>query len=425
MMDAFEKYDNYIKKFNWDNNYSEYWLMNIPNKINNTVGFKIHISASIINAQKIAEIFLEYVKDKNVNFKIISSLKLLEKQNIGQSGYSQVGKFITVYPEDNNELKILLEEFNLLFKSFNSPKIPSDFQYKLSSVVYYRYGEIIKTYSFQDKRDKTLPEGVIVPIKDYYIKRLNSIPDHLIILKAIKKNGKGSVYKCLDTKIKKIVILKEGHLQGNMNVFNVDSLDFLTNERNILKLLENMHNTPEIIDDFYIGNSYFLELNMLEGESLYEILKKRSLSNRDIIRIIINICFLIEELHNKYNIIHRDISFYNILILNEELSVIDFEYSYKKNQWNYKTPPFGTIGFYDPNKPYDRDEIDTFAIVRTLYFVEHFDEYIDYKQNGFKEMKFLDEKSPFSNIYSINETRGYKSIKSLIKDLKTLEGAIL
>lgn len=83
-------------------------------------------------------------------------MKELTLQNAGIYGYSQVGKFITIYPNSDDELNRLLVELEMLFKGVKGIPIPSDFKFQLSDVVYYRYGEFIKDPSYRDMRNKTI-----------------------------------------------------------------------------------------------------------------------------------------------------------------------------------------------------------------------------------------------------------------------------
>lgn len=62
-------------------------------------GWKIHISANINNCISVAKRFFEINKKLKLDYKIISSISYLEKINSGVYGSSQVGKFITIYPD--------------------------------------------------------------------------------------------------------------------------------------------------------------------------------------------------------------------------------------------------------------------------------------------------------------------------------------
>src|SRR5215472_11043444 len=63
-------------------------------------GWKLHVSATIISACSIFRLIAPYLKQRNASFKGSKSLKELGKLNVGIFyGFSQVGKFVTIYPE--------------------------------------------------------------------------------------------------------------------------------------------------------------------------------------------------------------------------------------------------------------------------------------------------------------------------------------
>ena len=72
---------------NW--NYSRRCLKDDPSQ-----GWKLHIAATVLSANKVLETVAPVLKQRGVLFKGPTSLEELEKLNSGvQYGYSQVGKF--------------------------------------------------------------------------------------------------------------------------------------------------------------------------------------------------------------------------------------------------------------------------------------------------------------------------------------------
>jgi hypothetical protein len=58
---------------------------------------------------------------------------------------SQVGKFITVYPKDEQESLDLAAELHLRTSRFSGPRVPSDRRFRPNSLVSYRYGGFATT----------------------------------------------------------------------------------------------------------------------------------------------------------------------------------------------------------------------------------------------------------------------------------------
>ncbi|HEU7425729.1 TPA: protein kinase, partial [Streptococcus pneumoniae] len=307
-----DAYHNLLLEYKISDNFSdEHWLYNLPSNITQSKGFKIHLSASILNANLVAKKFFDFIfsREKKINFKILVSIKELSLQNTGLNGYSQVGKFITIYPKDNKEFQRLLHKLEILYKGVKGVNIPSDFRFQLSEVVYYRYGEFVKDSTFKDKRDKKIPSNVNVPIRDYYIPRYNTIPDQYIILEVISKNAKGGVYKVFNTQKRVYSLLKEASDLSLVDFTNRDSVNRLINEREILVELEKEEFTPKVFNDFYIKNSYFVEFEFIIADKLSEY--NMVSGSYDWFLTLID---YMEIINSKYNLSYRDLSFNNILI---------------------------------------------------------------------------------------------------------------
>ena len=73
-------------------------------------GWKLHISATILTANRLFEAIAPLLQSHGCLFKAPSSLQELDKINAGlYYGYSQVGKFTTVYPH-SAEAAVLLAQ---------------------------------------------------------------------------------------------------------------------------------------------------------------------------------------------------------------------------------------------------------------------------------------------------------------------------
>ncbi|HDT7815840.1 TPA: protein kinase family protein, partial [Enterococcus faecium] len=183
---------------------------------------------------------------------------------------------------------------------------------------------------------------------------------------------------------------------------------------------------PTFIDDFYLENSYFLEINYLNKETLYQFMKKEPLSPEKIKSIILKIISVVKLLHEKYNIIHRDISFDNVLIdEHQEISVIDFEFSYDLKQWNPPSIIMGTPGFYNANRLNIDQYTDVYSIISLLYFMDNFDLYCNYKNDHNKltlQRNSIDKgTSSFYFIYLQAQYHSARySLDMLEHDLRTL-----
>ncbi|MCS4485762.1 class III lanthionine synthetase LanKC N-terminal domain-containing protein [Staphylococcus americanisciuri] len=342
-------------------------------------GFKIHISGSINNAHILLNISLPYLVKSKLNFKVVSSLNKLELQNSGIYGQSQIGKLITIYPEDNKILNKTLFDLHLITKGYNSPLIPSDFQYRNSGVVYYRYGLFISNESntiqlsngklFKDTRERIVPPDFQSLIFDYQVPRYSILPKHLIILEVLSVRGKGSTYKVFDLKDKKIKIMKEGKPLGEIEDSGIDGTDRVIWEAFILSKLNCLTHVPSLHDYFYIGNHFYIIEDFIEGSTLENYCLQSDFNRLEILSIMIQITEKVNSIH-KMGFIINDLSMGNIIIdLSQNIHIIDLEFSFSQD---IECPPFmnvGTPGFFNENRKSTYIKDDIYSLVCIYYYL--------------------------------------------------------
>ncbi|QGX00619.1 protein kinase [Streptococcus ruminicola] len=370
-------YENLLNQYcSLSNSEDNHWAYNMVREVKLEKGIKIHLSAHVLNAVVIAKMFFNFIETYNlkINFKILANLKELALQNSSIYGYSQVGKFITIYPNNDEELIFLLNKLENLYRGIKGVDIPSDFRYQLSEVVFYRYGEFIKKDDFIDKRDRKFPTDVEIPIEDYFRERFDVIPTKYIILEIINRNAKGGVYKVLNTESNRISVLKEAKNLSLLDFTNKDGVSRLMSERSILRDIEKENFSPKVFGDFYVKNSYFIEEEYIEGVPLINY-KELQTNYSWFLNLIDNL----ELLNKKYNYTYRDLSFNNIIVSKEKkVYVIDFEHALSKTEFENeeRVSLFGTPGFYETNLDLSEKQAeDILGIVYLLFWSQNLKEY--------------------------------------------------
>jgi len=146
--------------------------------------------------------------------------------------------------------------------------------------------------------------------------------------KLIEFKGKGtfgSVYKC--EKNDNIYAMKVFSADFVFNEFLNGVDNRITREIQALKLVNSKHVVKYIDEGNFIDNNwqyYYVVMDYIDGDDLETILKLRSLSVDDSIRIFISILEGISAIHNA-NLIHRDLKPANIYLLkNGEVKILDF-----------------------------------------------------------------------------------------------------
>jgi hypothetical protein len=87
------------------------WLMYAPDGLHlPSQGWKIHASTCLDNAEQIAETVWEYCIRERIAFKFIPSRELLFLRNMKYASRAYSGKFVTIFPVDEEQLERVLNE---------------------------------------------------------------------------------------------------------------------------------------------------------------------------------------------------------------------------------------------------------------------------------------------------------------------------
>src|SRR3954452_1856947 len=104
-------------------------------------GWKLHVSATILSAAAVLDAVAPVLHRRAAFFKAPKSLLELRKLNCGLFyGFSQVGKFLTVYPSSDDEGCGLARELDAATRRFEAPAIPFELPIADGSSVFTRYG---------------------------------------------------------------------------------------------------------------------------------------------------------------------------------------------------------------------------------------------------------------------------------------------
>jgi hypothetical protein len=131
-------------------------------------GWKLHVSATVLGACHILERTGPLLRRRQVLYKAPASLDELEKLNSGlYYGYSQVGKFLTIYPRTDEEAVLLARALHLITRHTSGPEVPFDLKYRADGCVFYRYGAFKAMEVEREDGSRAFalrdPEGRLVP----------------------------------------------------------------------------------------------------------------------------------------------------------------------------------------------------------------------------------------------------------------------
>ncbi|WP_027121592.1 hypothetical protein [Mycoplasma leonicaptivi] len=168
-------------------------------------GWKIHISAHEKNCKEILKISKQFLIKNNISFKYIKKIKKIKEILSTRKPDNLIGKFITIYPENEKHANFILKNLYKKIKKFTAPLTFSDRQYK-GSILHYRYGGITKIdnlHKYVIKRYK--PENISDPFQKK--QKTNNFINNYKILGLIDFDSFSNIW--LVEKDKKMFVLKE------------------------------------------------------------------------------------------------------------------------------------------------------------------------------------------------------------------------
>jgi len=363
-------------------------------------GWKLHISATILTANEVLEKAASFLQKMKVCFKAPATLVNLKNLNAGTIyGYPQIGKFITVYPQSDDEAVFLAEQLHQLTASFSAPPVPFDLRYKPDSCIYYRYGSFKKHHIVNADGSRTLAvrdsSGNLVPDlrdaedgKPAWITNpfpVSPLPDTLInsldntfkVFRAVSQRGKGGVYQALDFSVTppRLCIVKEGRRNGETDWDGRDGFARIRHEEKMLKTLMSAGvEVPRVYASFETEDNYYLVVELIAGKSLQDLLqeRKRRLSISRIARFALEIAKLVVQIHSV-GLVWRDLKPPNLIVTkNGMLRPLDFEGACLVGQpdlLSWGTQSFMSREANENSVEHSKPAADIFALGIILYFL--------------------------------------------------------
>jgi Protein kinase domain len=310
-------------------------------------GWKIHVSATILSAAEVFSRVHPILRKYDALFKIPARPELLASLNVGLPDFSQVGKFLTVYPRSTTEAKALARELHLATRGLSGPRIPFDVRYHPNSLVHYRYGAFRRTAKnpggvirhpsgklITDKRGpgRALPTWLEDPFQDAPPKSpapRGPIGIQLLAYKVRTQRGKGGVYEALDLSVSppRRVILKEGRRHGETDGHGEDGYARIKQEARVLRSLREVGlPVPEIFCEFVQNGNRYLVLERVVGRPLIPFgrLHPKKISWRRAEKILDRLEPILSKIH-RAGWVWRDCKPSHILVQRDQFRLIDFE----------------------------------------------------------------------------------------------------
>ncbi|MFH8933667.1 class III lanthionine synthetase LanKC [Streptomyces griseosporeus] len=325
-------------------------------------GWKVHSSATPANAERIAAIVWDYCVPRRIPFKFVPAAHLVHLRNAKYATRDTSGKFVTLYPDGEEQLHTVLHELGELLAGFEGPYILTDLRWG-DGPLHVRYGAFARAYVVDERgalvsavRDG---EGRLVPDRrtpSFQVPEWVTLPEflqpHLAarntttvgelpyrIDKALHFSNGGGVYAGTDTRTGRKVVLKEGRPHAGLAADGADAVTRLERERQALERLSGTGVVPEVRDWFTLGDHRFLVTDFVEGKPLNAFFAERhplltpdpdpaevAAYTRWAVRIHRAVEQAVEQVHAR-GIVFNDLHVFNIMVAPDEESVVllDFE----------------------------------------------------------------------------------------------------
>ena len=276
----------------WGHNTGPDWVMLTPPRPRLPAqGWKIHVSATPDNAASVLARSADYLVPREIAFKFIRSPKVLLRRNGKYGDRSASGKFITIYPEDEARLAVVLDELGSLRDGEPGPYILSDLRWR-SGPLYVRYGGFLAR-TMKSPTGETVhciedPDGRLVPDRrgpSFRPPEWVTLPDCLAEAmrarnagtledfpyradKALHFSNGGGVYRGTDLRTGDPVLLREARPLSGLDTHGEDAVARLHREHECLEKLAGLSCIPRLIEARVGHEHHFLVREFVAGETL-------------------------------------------------------------------------------------------------------------------------------------------------------------
>ncbi|MBF8184948.1 class III lanthionine synthetase LanKC [Nonomuraea sp. K274] len=262
-------------------------------------GWKIHVSATMENAERVAAKVLGYCVERKIPVKVVPGPEPWRSRNAKYAERAGSGKLATVYPRDEQQLETILNELGDDLEGEPGPYILSDLKWH-GGPLYVRYGAFQARRAWDESGREvqmiedphgnlvsdprgpvfSTPEWVRLPdflrphLDRRNATRLDNFPYEIVT--ALHYSNGGGVYEAKDRQTGRRVVVKEGRSHAGVDRAGRDAVTRLRTERAALERMAGLPCVPKLIDYTAIGEHEFLIEEFVEGESLYKACGRRN-----------------------------------------------------------------------------------------------------------------------------------------------------
>ncbi|MFE3197007.1 lanthionine synthetase LanC family protein [Embleya sp. NPDC059237] len=285
----------------WDVRSDDFWCtVRPPGHAARAQGWKIHVSARTGDAPHVLGRVCDVLLPRRVAFKFAGDLERLRMLNSREADRASAGKFITVYPDDDEQFMELVDALDEVTRELTGPGILSDRPCRPGSVVHYRYGGFGRRAVLGNDGGYhavlTDPDGSAVDdareawftppswAPDPLVRRARSAPaaasepaprraevligGRFAVTSALRHSAKGGVFLGKDTTDDADVVVKQARAHIEVDRSGRDACAALRHEAVLMRRLEHTGVTPRHVALLEEAETIFLAQERIPGEPL-------------------------------------------------------------------------------------------------------------------------------------------------------------
>ena len=265
-------------------------------------GWKLHVSATPLSAPHVLSRAAPILLRKRCSFKFARTIADVGELVSGRFERGGAGKFMTAYPDDDEQLLGLAAELHAVTAGLPGPAILSDCPYVPGSLVHYRYGAFsggrMLTNDGRYEIRLVAPDGSLatdrptawfdpprwaappraskpLPGTRYASRspRAVVLDGRYVVHAAIRHANKGGIYRGIDDATGAEVVIKHARAHVASTLAGTDARDALRNEAAMLERLTAV--APRLIATFEQDGDHFLVEELVSGKVLRQWVREQ------------------------------------------------------------------------------------------------------------------------------------------------------
>ncbi|MFI6983328.1 lanthionine synthetase LanC family protein [Embleya sp. NPDC050154] len=367
----------------WDVRSDDFWCtVRPPGHAARAQGWKIHVSARTGDAPHVLGRVCDVLLPRRVAFKFAGDTERLRMLNSREADRASAGKFITVYPDDDEQFMELVDALDEVTRELSGPGILSDRPCRPGSVVHYRYGGFGRRAVLGNdggyRAVLTDPDGLAVDdareawftpppwAPDPLLRRARSAPaaapaparppgvliaGRFAVTAALRHSAKGGVFVGRDTTDDTDVVVKQARAHIEVDRSGRDACAALRHEAMLMRRLAHTGLTPRHVALVEEAETIFLAQERVPGEPLRTWVGRHAQDPdvpwaraRGIVEELIR---LVRTVHDE-GLVIRDLSPTNVLVgPDHAVRLVDLELAAEIGSW---AGAAGTPGYRAPEQ---------------------------------------------------------------------------